>query len=161
MPLGAALSTATTTLVPAAASGAGGRPRRRVEGDDGLVEEDLALARHGQRDRVAGLQRRAWPRGRFTASECRFWSESEASMNVASRKNMTSIIGMISMRPAAALARGRSFTTRLSWPFEPDVVDDPRAELLHLVHDLGLAVREVVEGEERDERDEEARPRWR
>jgi len=35
------------------------------------------------------------------------------------------------------------------------VVHHPRAELLHLVHDLGLPVREVVEGEERDEGDEE------
>ena len=35
------------------------------------------------------------------------------------------------------------------------MVHHPRAELLHLVHDLALPVREVVEGEERDEGDEE------
>ncbi len=38
---------------------------------------------------------------------------------------------------------------------ETDRIHHPRPELLHLVHDLGQAVGEVVEGEQRDQRDEQ------
>src|SRR5260370_1069038 len=100
----------------------------------------------------------AGPRGRSTASEWRFCKDSDASMKVASRKNITSIIGMISMRPRRRLRGLRSFI----FPphrVEADVVDNARAEPLHLIQDFGLAVRGEVEGEQRHERDEETQRR--
>src|SRR5690349_5704613 len=97
----------------------------------------------------------ALPRGRSTASECRFCSDSDASMKVARRKNITSIIGMISIRP---LRRARDLRSFIAGPplVETDVVDEARAQPLHLVHDLRLALRKVVESEKRDEGDEKA-----
>src|SRR5260370_11686706 len=74
-------------------------------------------------------------------------------MKVASRKNITSIIGMISMRPRRRLRGLRSLIVHPR-RIEPDMVDETCPEPLHLVHDLGLAVREKIEGEECHERDE-------
>src|SRR6266404_4317038 len=74
-------------------------------------------------------------------------------MKVASKKNITSIIGMISIRPRRRLRGLRSFIVHPR-RIEPDMVDETCPKPFHLVHDLGLAVREKIEGEERDERDE-------
>src|SRR5258708_24311523 len=155
MPLGAALSAATMTLL----SGPGSiccSVGASVSSVTGVSFSTMSPARVTVS--VTGCcacSGCALPRGRSTASECKFCSDSDASMNVASRKNMTSIIGMISMRP---LRRARDLRNFMAAPplVETDVIDEAGAEPLHLVHDLGLALREVVEGEERDEGDEEA-----
>src|SRR5208282_814836 len=75
-------------------------------------------------------------------------------MNVASKKNITSIIGIISMRPLRRARDLRNFIVdRLS--IESDMIDHPSAEALHLVHHLRLPIREIVEREEGDECDEQ------
>src|SRR5260221_129654 len=154
-PLGAALSAATMMLL----SGPGSiccRVGASVSSVTGVSFSTMSPARVTVS--VTGCCASsgcALPRGRSTASECKFCSDSDASMNVASRKNITSIIVMISMRP---LRRARDLRNFMAAPplVETEGIDEAGAEPLHLVHDLGLALREVVEGEERDEGDEEA-----
>jgi len=61
---------------------------------------------------------------------------------------MTSIIGMISIRPRRDL---RTLGTRmvLSLLVEPDVIDQASSEALHLIHETGLPLRDEVEREKR------------
>src|SRR5476649_664848 len=100
----------------------------------------------------------ACPRGRLTGSECRLCIESDASMNVTSRKNITSIIGMISMRPCRGLRDLRSFKTHRAFRAfaKAYVVDQPRAETLHLIKRLGLQPRKKVKSKKRYQRNEKA-----
>src|SRR4030065_696123 len=79
----------------------------------------------------------AFPCGRFTCSESRFCIASEDSMKVASRKNITSIIGMISMRPLRYVLGLRSFMG-VTLLVQTDVIDQACAEALHFVHRLRL-----------------------
>src|SRR5271157_2290479 len=109
---------------------------------------------------VSVMDTRVWigsarPCGRFTCSECRFCIVREAIMKVASRKNMTSIMGMISIRPRRDL-RTLGIRMVMSLLVEPDVVDEACPETLHLVHKPCLPLRNEVEREKRGQRDEES-----
>src|SRR5271157_3793502 len=112
---------------------------------------------------VSVIDARVWigsalPCGRFTCSECKFCIVREAIMKVASRKNMTSIMGMISIRPRRDL-RTLGIRMVMSLLVEPDVVDEARAETLHLIHKPCLPLRHEVEGEECCQGDEESHRR--
>jgi hypothetical protein len=62
------------------------------------------------------LQIGSVPLGRLTVIELRLCIDSDASMNVTSRKNITSIIGMISIRPRREPRPLRSFIACSSLP---------------------------------------------
>src|SRR6185437_70475 len=96
----------------------------------------------------------ASPWGRFTCNESRFCSDNEDSMNVASRKNITSIIGMISIRPLRNTLGLRSFMGILL--VKANVIDQARPKTLHLVHCLGLQAGEVIEPEQGYQSDHQA-----
>ena len=68
---------------------------------------------------------------------------------------MTSIIGMISIRPRRDL-RTLGIRMALSPLVESDVVDQTSSEALHLIHEPGLPLRNEVERKERRQGDEES-----
>ena len=86
---------------------------------------------------------------RFTGNELSLCIDSDASMNVANRKNMTSIMGMISMRPRRAVLDLRRFIEflLLLLLIQTDVIDQSGTEPLHLIQRLRLTAREVIEPE--------------
>src|SRR5208283_3149804 len=147
-PLGAALSAATMTLesgplsigfkVAASVSRVTGVSSRRMRLSWVIVSVTGVL----------GCMGSARPWGRLTASECRFCIDSEASINVTSRKNITSIIGMISIRPRRCWRDLRSFMgTLLQTISHSDVVHHSRSQPFHLVEHLRLPARKEIERE--------------